>query len=229
MDGNAPRKRDYLAISTVSLLGSCETRFYDAMFPVKPPVVTRAMQVGKVQHEKLTEKLPKMTKEEIIKTINSGARCAFREVSVLDKKLKTIGRMDEIRFHDGFVGAKRQGILIDDKFTKIAYNGIPLYYKLQLASYVCAMDNSEDFSGICTINKAVLICREAKTRDIMKELVAESDEVDAWRANVPEAVSVAWNLYNKDKAAEHRRFDVERGVWVGCYCDVTITAGRGEE
>src|SRR5271157_2637417 len=128
----------------------------------KPRVVTTAMKTGIVEHTKLAEKLPKVSKEEMIASIKSGAKCSFREVSVFDRKLKLAGRMDEIRFEDGFLENKRIGTVIDDKFTKVGYSGIPLYYKLQLASYACAVDNSDDFSSICRINKAVMICREAK-------------------------------------------------------------------
>lgn len=82
--------RKYLSISSISLLGSCETKFYDAMF--KPRVVTTAMKTGIVEHEKLTEKLPKISKGEMISSIKSGAKCSFREVSVFDRKLKLAGR-----------------------------------------------------------------------------------------------------------------------------------------
>ena len=56
--------RTLLAISSVSLLGSCETRFMEAM--VGKQKVTRQMQVGKVMHEKLAAPLPKITIEEVI-------------------------------------------------------------------------------------------------------------------------------------------------------------------
>jgi hypothetical protein len=210
-------KRNYLPVSSVSLLGSCETKVYESLMGGLK--VTKRMQIGKVGHEKLVEKLPKLDKEEMFKIIKSGAKCSFREVPVLDEKLKMIGRMDEIRFEAGVGRSKRPATLIDDKFTKAQYSAIPLYYKLQLALYTCAVDNSEDFSKLCNINKAVLICREQGTGKIMKTLEADSQELDVWRSNTPAAVSYAWDMYSNNKQPQHRRFDVVTGQWAKCWCD----------
>ncbi len=211
------KKRNYLAISAISMLGSCETKFYDTMF--KERVVTKRMQVGIEGHKKLVEKLPPISKEQMILDIMAGKKCGFREVFVLDPKLKTIGRMDEIRFEDGFEGDKRRGIVIDDKFTKTEYRGIPLYYRLQLSAYACAVENSIDFSNICMIEKAMLICRDAATKQISRVFEADRKALDTWKSNTPAAIADGWKVYNKEKEPEHRRFDVGSGEWVGCYCN----------
>jgi hypothetical protein len=212
------KKRNYLAISSISMLGSCEVKFYDTMFT--PRVVTRKMQIGTDNHRKMVEKLPGISKEQMLSDIRNGKSCAFREVFVLDQKLKTIGRMDEIRFQDGFAAdGRRRGILIDDKFTRANYGGIPLYYRLQLAAYACAVENSPDFSGICTMEKAMLVCRNSVTRQVTRVFEADEGTVGVWKSNTPEAIADGWRIYNKEKAPEHRRFDVENGEWIGCYCD----------
>ena len=180
--------------------------------------VTKKMQIGTVGHEKLAARLPKLDKEEMFRIIKSGANCFFREVPVLDGKLKIIGRMDEIRFDANAVSSKRPATLIDDKFTKVEYTAIPLYYKLQLALYTCAVDNSYDFSKLCNINKAVLICREQGTGRIMRTLEAENRELDIWRSNAPAAVSHTWDMHSNNKPPEHRRFDVVTGEWAKCWC-----------
>ena len=210
------KKRNYLAISAISMLGSCETKFYDTMF--KERVITKRMQVGIAGHEKLAEKLPQVSKEQMVQEIMTGNKCAFREVSVLDQKLKTIGRMDEIRFEDGFEGSKRKGIISDDKFTKVEYHGIPLYYRLQLATYACAVENSADLSSICTVEKVVLICRDSVTKQVSKAFEADRRTLETWKSNTPAAITDGWKVYNKEKTPEHRRFDVGSGGWVGCYC-----------
>lgn len=210
------KKRNYLPVSSVSLLGTCETKAYESL--IGKLQVTKKMQIGKIGHEKLVAKLPKLDKEEMFKIIKSGANCFFREVPVLDEKLKTSGRMDEIRFEANVTNSKRPATLIDDKFTKVEYNAIPLYYKLQLALYTCAVDNSNDFSELCKINKAVLICREQGTGRIMRTLEAENRELDVWRSNAPDAVSRTWDMYSNNKLPEHRRFDVVTGEWTKCWC-----------
>ncbi len=52
-------RRSLLPISSVSLLGTCETRFMESIEGRQK--VTKQMKVGKVMYERLTAPLPKVT------------------------------------------------------------------------------------------------------------------------------------------------------------------------
>ena len=58
-------KRDYLPINSISLLGSCETKFLQSALGELE--VTPVMQIGKEKHAELTEGLPTISMKETIK------------------------------------------------------------------------------------------------------------------------------------------------------------------
>ena len=47
----------------------------------------------------------------------------------------------------------------------------------------------------------------------------DRNKLNACTSNISIAVEDTWKLYRKEKEPEHRRFDVENGNWVGCYCN----------
>ncbi len=67
-----------LAISQLSFMGSCETKFDDAIHGRTK--TTKPMQVGKKMHEKLTEGLPKISRDDILKQIRAGTKGGVREL-----------------------------------------------------------------------------------------------------------------------------------------------------
>ncbi len=194
----------------------CETRFMEAMEGKQK--VTKPMQVGKAMHKKLEEGLPKISPEQIVAQIKEGKKFGVREFSLTYKKLKLIGRIDQLNLLGKVVNGKNQGVVIDDKYPKSVYRGMPLYYKLQLAAYAAAVGNSEILGPICDIVGVSLVCREAGTHTILNTFTVEGSSLDICKNNVGIATSRAWELYYKKKTAEHRRFDVGSGEWVGCYC-----------
>ena len=213
-----PKKRSYLPISSISLLGSCETKFYDAMF--KPRVVTTAMKAGTVAHEKVAAALPKITKEQIISEIRAGRPIQVRELPVYDEKTHICGRIDQLHVTGFSDKGKNTGIIIDDKYpTSTSYiHGLTLYYKLQLSAYAVALGNSEPYGSICKAVGAQLIYREKGTNSIIKQYDMDSDMLGACMSNTGAAVEDAWAVYKKSKEAEHRRFDAYSGEWTSCFC-----------
>lgn len=209
--------RSLLPISSVSLLGSCETRFMEAMEGKQK--VTKPMQIGKTMHRKLEERLPKVSTEEIVAQIKEGRRFGVREFSLTDRKLKLIGRIDQLNLLGRVVNGRNQGIIIDDKYPKSAYRGMPLYYKLQLAAYAAAVGNSDILGPICEIVGVSLVCREAGTHRILNTFSVEGSSLEICRGNVSIAAGRAWELYERKKEPEHRRFDIGSGEWVRCYCE----------
>jgi hypothetical protein len=210
------QKRKYLAISAISTLGMCETRLARLLF--KKPSPTPAMKLGLKAHEKLIEGRKKLTIWEMVELIKSGSACAVREIPVLDKRLMITGRMDELRFDSAGNGGKRAAILIDDKFSRIVYEEIPMHYKLQLAAYGAAVDNSEMLSSICIAEKAMLVCRDQGTKEVTNTLEVGKDQFSVWKSNVPKAASLAWDIYNQKKEPEHKRYDVVNGESTACHC-----------
>jgi len=209
-------RRTLLAISSVSLLGSCETRFMEAM--VGKQKVTKQMVVGKVMHEKLAAPLPKITIEEVIEKIRSGGKGGVRELPVTDKINRLIGRIDQLELLGKNTKGVNNAIIIDDKYPKMKYKGMPLYYKLQLSAYAVAVKNSEVFGGICDIVGLRLISRETGTHAITGTFDVQGGKLEQCKSNVEQAAKEAWELYDHKREPEHRRFDVGRGEWVGCYC-----------
>ena len=212
--------KSYLSVSNVSALGMCETKAYEYL-QIKARPQNAAMKEGAVAHEKLTEKLPKVSKEQVIEEIKSGRRVHVRELSVFDSKLHIVGRIDQLDVTGIVEDGKNTGIIIDDKFPKETTKiyGLTLYYKLQLASYAAAMENSYDYGSICKIIGARLIYREKQSNSIIRQFEMDRNRLNSCTFNISIAVEDTWKLYRKEKGPEHRRFDVENGNWVGCYCN----------
>jgi len=219
--GQELRKRDFLPISSISLFGSCETKFLKSALGELE--VTPVMQAGKEMHAQLIEGLPTITREKTLEKIKSGEKCAFREVLVIDDKLKIIGRIDQLEFHGKMINGKSAGVIVDDKYPIKVYNTLPLSYKLQLASYTTAIHNSEDFSKVCAIVRAKLVCRNKDTHKVLKIFNVEEDELKSWVSQVPVVTKIAWKIFKNKKEAEHRRFDVSTNEWIECYCNRNST------
>jgi hypothetical protein len=209
-------ERKFLPISTLSLLGTCETKFVESITEKLKP--TSAMKQGSKKHEALASALPKIDINEVINTIKSGKQIHVRELSVFDGKLKLAGRIDQLDATGIMKNGRNSSVVIDDKFTKIQYQQIPLYYKLQLAAYAKSMENSDRFADICSIDKVKLICRDRLSGEVKNVMEETGDTLTTWKDNVDTASKLGWDLYKKEKAPEHRRFDVGSGNWAGCYC-----------
>lgn len=209
--------RSFLAISSVSLLGSCETRFMDAMQGKQK--VTKPMQVGKIMHEKLVEKLPKISPEQVMTQIKEGKQFGVREFTITDKKYRLVGRIDQLNLLGVVKNGRSQGVIIDDKYPTTEYRTLPLYYKLQLSTYAAAVNNSEQLGAICEVIGISLVCREKVTHNVLKTFNIEGSELERCKSNVKIAAEKAWDLYDGKKTPEHRRFDVGTGEFVGCYCN----------
>ncbi len=211
--------KKYLSVSNVSVLGVCETKVMDAIQGKRPP--TKAMKEGTIAHEKLAEKLPQMSKEQVIEGIKSGNKLNVRELSVFDSKLHIVGRIDNLFMTGIMEDGKNTGIIIDDKFPKETSKifGITLYYKLQLSSYAAALADSYEYGNICRVVGASLIYRDKGSSNILRQFDMNRDRLNACTSNIRIAVDDAWKLYRQEKEPEHRRFDVEKGEWTGCYCN----------
>jgi hypothetical protein len=209
--------RSLLPISSVSLLGTCETRFMESIEGRQK--VTKQMKVGKAMHERLAAPLPKITFGEVVEKIKSGGTGAVRELPVTDGKYKLIGRIDQLELLGSNGNGRNRGIITDDKYPKRPYTQMPMYQKLQLAAYAAAVGHSDKLSNICEVVGVRLIHREAVTHKIMGTFGIEGKELDNCEVHVETAAGTAWELYNKKKEPEHRRFDVGSGEWVGCYCN----------
>ena len=72
--------------------------------------------------------------------------------------------------------------------------------------------------GICKIIGAELICRQKDTHAIISKFDVGKDELNVWESNIPEAVKAAWSIAERKRAAEHRRFDIAKGIWGNCWC-----------
>lgn len=209
-------QRTHLPISSVSLLGECETKYADAIFGRL--YATTAMKIGAKKHEELAKAMPKISKEEIIRDIREGKAFGAREITVTDERFKLKGRLDQLDLTGRRVGGKMEGIVIDDKYTRMRYTSIPPHYKLQLAAYASAISNSTDYGSLCEVTGAKLICRNKMNHAIDREFSVGCDELAAWRGNVPLAAKVAWVLYEKKREPGHRRLDIGTGEWKVCEC-----------
>jgi len=85
---------------------------------------------------------------------------------------------------------------------------MPMYQKLQLATYATAVDHSDKLTDICEVICVNLIHREAVTHKIMGTFSIEGEELDNCEDHIETATDIAWKLYEKKKEPEHRRFDV---------------------
>lgn len=211
-------RRSYLPISSVSLLGECETRYADSIFGRLYP--TAAMKVGAARHAELAQAMPKASKEETLGSIRAGSAFEVREIAVVDEKHKLKGRLDQLNLTGHEVNGKSEAIVVDDKYTRTRYDSIPQHYGLQLAAYALAISNSKDFGSICEVTGAKLVCRNRLDHFVNQEFIVGQEELRTWKASVPLAAKVAWVLYNREREPGHRRLDIGKGKWARCGCGV---------
>jgi RecB family exonuclease len=198
------------------MLGECETKYADAMFKKSSPTV--AMKIGVAKHAELAQAMPKISKEDIIRDIKEGKAFGAREIMVTDDRFKLKGRIDQLDLTGRRIGSKGEGIVIDDKFTKITYDSIPLHYRIQLAAYAVAVGNSSDYGSLCEITGAKLVCRHRPSNVVRQEFSVGREELETWKSNIPLAAKVAWVLYDKKREPGHRRLDIGTGEWEKCQC-----------
>ncbi len=212
------RKRKYLAVSAVSALGRCETKVIEYLFKPKPQ--TPAQAAGTAAHKAAEAKAAPMTKAQLMDGLRTGLQLDAREVMLYDSKSMICGRIDHLQATGRMEQGRNASLVIDDKYPyrPDRIYGITLPYKLQLSGYAVAISGSE-YGPICRIIGAQLIYRETGTDRILKRYEMDSARLDACTANMQTAISTAWQLYRGEKEPVHRRFDVETGEWVRCWCD----------
>ena len=210
--------RQFLPISQVSMLGECETKFVKAITGQLYP--TKAMRTGTELHQKLTEGLPSVTREDIITVMKAGRQMKVREVFVTDIKLKLRGRIDQLDLIGKDVDGKNRAIIIDDKFSKRNYEDMLPQHKLQLAAYTSAVHNSVDFGSICRVVGIRLARRNSDNMQIDREFDVNAETLYSWEHNVVLASKVAWVLYKKERQPSHRMLDVVSGKWNTCTCNL---------
>ena len=214
----AETKRKYLSISAISMLGTCETKFYDTMFRVSAP--SAAMKAGTAAHKAIEAKSPKMTKEQIMSELRAGHHLDAREVMLFDASNRICGRVDHLQATGFMQDGRNTSLIIDDKYPQSPDRifGMTLKYKIQLAGYAVAISNSADYGSICRVIGTQLRYRETGTDRIIRQYEMDSSGLDSCTANMPTAIGTAWRIYDREKEPEHRRLDVGSGEWVGCYC-----------
>ncbi len=211
-------KRKYLSISSISMLGACETKFMEAIEGRKKQ--TRAMKAGSVAHEKVAEALPKITKEDIIREIKVMHPIQVRELPVYDEKTHICGRIDQLHMTGFTEKGKNTGIVIDDKYPSSPrwIQGLTPTYKIQLSAYAVALENSDNYGGICKVVGAQLRYLQKQSNAILQQYNIDSNTLDTYMSNTIPAIDDAWNMYKGKQQPEHRSYDVESGAWVGCLC-----------
>jgi hypothetical protein len=226
MEQEEPKKK-YLAISSISMLGRCETKLLEALSRTRKP--TMAMAAGTVEHKNLAGKLPRMTKEQIISGIKAGHRIEARELMIYDPKSRICGRIDHLQTTGLFEGGRQTSFIIDDKYPSSPERiyGITLPYKIQLAGYAVALSNSEDYGTICKVIGTQLRYRENGTHKIIRQYSMNSARLGACLANMGSAIGDAWALYERKREPKHRRLDVEEGVWTECHCEQSRWQRKG--
>ena len=212
-------QRKYLSVSAVKVQGVCETKVLETI--EGKAAKTPAMKAGIAAHEKLAEALPKISKEEIIESIRSGKAADIRELPVFDPKLHITGRIDHLSVTGMIENGKNTAIVIDDKFpnSTSAFHGFTLYYKLQLAAYAAALANSYEYGNICRIVGARLIYRDRQTGNATEQYNMGRERLETCVSNVGMAADNVWRVYRRQQEPVHRRFDVEKGEWIGYFCN----------
>ncbi len=208
-------KNQFIRISDLSQMGSCETKFVKAIAGELFP--TKAMQIGSIMHENLAKSQPKMTQEEIVENIQKREEFRITEMPIRDFKLMLSGRIDSLYFTGKVHMGRNECIVIDSKYSRVPYLTIPTYYMIQLVAYAMAVEHSSTYGRTCFVSGVRLISRERETHNITGSVDANRETLDVCEPHMDELLRRADEL-KSGKAPEHRLFDINKGKWVACYC-----------
>lgn len=209
-------KKDFLPISSLSLLGVCQHQFIKSLKGELSKTVL--MQIGIKSHEKLIRKTKTFLMNDAIKKISHGEKFILREITIIDKKIKIIGRADEINFLGPDATGKNMTVIVDDKFPSKIYNDIPNIYKIQLAAYAIALHDSENLGNFCKIVGAMLRIRKIGTEEIIKTFEVAQEKIENWEDNIFALVHAAWEIAIGNAKPSHKKYDIEINDWVECDC-----------
>lgn len=209
-------KNEFIRISELSQMGSCETKFVDAIHGKL--FQNKAMKIGVTMHKKLEDTQPKMSREEIVEKMRKGEEFWATEIPIRDYKFMLTGRIDRIYVKGKMNGGKNECLVIDYKYPKNPYFSIPTYYSIQLVAYVCALEHWNLYNDVCKVVGVQLVSREKETQNILSSVDMDREKLDTCEKNMATVVERAWQLKKGIQNPEHRRFDLCNGEWIGCYC-----------
>jgi hypothetical protein len=209
---------EFIRISDLSQMGSCETRFVDA---VKGRLfTTTAMKVGAVMHDTLAKSEPKLSPTEILDKIEGREEFWVTEMPIKDLVFMLSGRIDRLYMNGKVSNGKSQCIIIDHKYPREPYRSIPHYYAIQLVAYASCIEHSPIYGRRCKVVDAQLVSREKETHRVTSSVDMGESSLESGIRNMPELVKRAWEIKREESAPEHRRFNIVKGEWMECYCKV---------
>lgn len=207
---------EFIRISNLSRMGSCETQFVDG--ELGKLFTTKAMQTGTRMHDNLAKTQEKLSQGQIVEKIKNGEEFWATEMFIQDRVLKLTGRIDRLYVRPNPSDGKSDCVVIDYKYPRHPYRHIPTYYSIQLVAYAEAIEHSNVYGDICRVVDAQLVSREKETHSIMSSVDMGSDQLSACRSHMGELVDWAWQLKKGSVKPTHRRYDICSGEWMSCYC-----------
>jgi hypothetical protein len=208
-------RNQFIRISELSQMGSCETKFVKAISGTLFP--TKAMQIGSIMHEDLAKSQPKMTQEEIIENISKREEFEAVELPIKDYKLMLSGRIDSLYFTGKVHMGRNECIVIDSKYSRVPHRMIPTYYMIQLVAYTMTVEHSNMYGSTCFVAGVRLVSREKETHNITGSVEAGRDVIDSCESHMQELLNRARELV-KGEQPKHVLFDIFKGEWRECYC-----------
>ncbi len=208
-------RNQFIRISELSQMGSCETRFVKAVSGTLYP--TNAMQIGSIMHENLAKSQPKMTQEEIIEKIGKREEFGVTELPIRDYKLMLSGRIDSLYFTGKVHMGRNECVVIDSKYPKVPHTTIPTYYTIQLVAYTMAVEHSSTYGSSCFVAGVRLVSREKETHNIIENVEMGRAAIDKCESHMQELIERARELI-KGEQPKHVLFDILNGEWRECYC-----------
>lgn len=210
--------KEFIRISDLSQMGSCETRF---LYAVSGKLfATPAMRVGAVMHENLARSEPKLSLTQILDKIDKREEFWVTEMPIKDYVFMLSGRIDRLYMNGKVSNGRSQCVIIDHKYPKEPYTSIPHYYAIQLVAYASCIENSKIYGKLCKVVGAQLVSREKETHRVTASVDMSESSLESGMRNMRELVNRAWEIKRGESAPKHRRFNIVRGEWTDCYCKV---------
>ncbi len=197
-------------------MGSCETRFMDAIHGKL--FQNKAMKAGVIMHNKSAEKQQQLSREEIIEKMRNGEEFWATELPIRDYILKLIGRIDRLYVKGKMSGGRNECMVIDYKYPRNPYFNIPTYYSIQLVAYACALEHYTIYNNVCKVTGVQLISKEKESDNILSSVDIDEEKLNSCKSNMKTIVDRAWSLKKELQSPEHKRFDICKGEWLPCYC-----------
>lgn len=199
-------------ISSLSQLGFCQAAF---LFSYTHKIVTKDMLDSLESHKNLTRYVEPFRIDDV-KRIRSGEIFSAREISVADRARMLIGRIDQIDFC-GFQkpsGNVNVSVVYDDKFPRDPRNffGLNDVHRIQLSSYVLALENDSKFKDIVKVFFAML--RVWEKNRVVSKFDANRHELGGWVKNIPELVETGNKILAKRAEPKPLAFSVDNNKWI---------------